>query len=145
MTLKMKLTMGNYMVTGDFFVVNVPDTNVVLGVQWLYSIGCHTTNYRAMEMELIGLDGKKVVLRGMHSYPPQFVTTNRMEADLRKGDISWVVKCRILEIGTRARAQQHHPDILTVLQRHQTVFGEILLGHPPVRGFKHIIELEEGV
>jgi hypothetical protein len=25
--------------TDDFFMVDVPDTNVVLGVQWIYSIG----------------------------------------------------------------------------------------------------------
>lgn len=29
---KLQLTMGNYTVTGDFFVVDVSNTNVVLGV-----------------------------------------------------------------------------------------------------------------
>lgn len=32
------LTMGNYFVTDHFFVVDLPDTNVVIGVQWLYSL-----------------------------------------------------------------------------------------------------------
>ena len=65
-------------------------------------------------MEFIGLDKKKVVLRGMHSHPPQFVTANRMEADLRKGDIAWAVECRIPETATGARTQQNHPDNLAV-------------------------------
>jgi len=39
---KLKITMGNYTLTDDFFVVDVPDTNVVLGVQWLYSVGKYT-------------------------------------------------------------------------------------------------------
>jgi hypothetical protein len=41
---KLKITMGNYTLTDDFFVVDVLDTNVVLGVQWLYSLGKYTTD-----------------------------------------------------------------------------------------------------
>ena len=63
---KLTITMGNYSMTNDFFVVGIPDTNVVLGIQWLYSIGKYTTNQRTMEMEFTRSDGKKVVLRAMH-------------------------------------------------------------------------------
>jgi hypothetical protein len=42
---QMTLSLGNYTITDDFFVVKVLDTNVVLGVQWLYSLGKYTTNY----------------------------------------------------------------------------------------------------
>ena len=49
---KLNVTEGNYNIIDSFYVVNVADTNVVLGVQWLYSIGKYTTNYREMEMEL---------------------------------------------------------------------------------------------
>lgn len=38
------ITMGNYSMTDHFFVVDVPDTNVVMGVQWLYSLGRVTTD-----------------------------------------------------------------------------------------------------
>lgn len=69
------LTMGNYFVTNHFFVVEVPNTNVVMGVQWLYSLGWVTTNWRKLEMDFTGPDGKLVVLRGMHSYPLQTVST----------------------------------------------------------------------
>jgi len=56
------MTMGNYLVMDHFFVVDVPDTNVVMGVQWLYSLGRVTTDWRKLEMEFTGLDGKLVVL-----------------------------------------------------------------------------------
>jgi len=39
------VTMGNYSVTDHFFVVDVSDTNVVMGVQWLYSLGRFTTDW----------------------------------------------------------------------------------------------------
>ena len=41
---KLKITLGNYTLTDDFFVVDVSYTNVVLGVQWLYSIRKYTTD-----------------------------------------------------------------------------------------------------
>lgn len=39
--LRMTMVMGNYSMMDHFFVVDVPDTNVVLGVQWLYSWACY--------------------------------------------------------------------------------------------------------
>ena len=59
----------------SFYAMNVVDTNVVLGVQWLYSIGKYIIDYRAMEMEFQGPDGKRVVLRGMNTYPPKPVSS----------------------------------------------------------------------
>lgn len=135
--------MGNYSVADLFFVVDVLDTNVVMGVQWLYSLGRVTIDWQKLEMEFTGLDGKLVVLRRMHSYPPQIVSAHRIEADLRHGDIEWAMDLRILETGAPTRPM--HPDILALLERHQGVFGEIPLGRPPDRGLEHTIELEEGV
>ena len=80
---KVNVTLGNYNMTNSFYVVNVADTNVVLGVQWNYSIRKYTTDYRTMEMEFQGWDGKRVVLRGMNMYPPKTVSSHRMEALLR--------------------------------------------------------------
>ena len=51
--------------TDHFFVVDVPDTNVLMGVQWLYSLEQVATNWKELEMEFIGPDGKLVDLRGM--------------------------------------------------------------------------------
>ena len=48
---KLNVTLGNYNMTDSFNVVNVAYTNVVLGVQWIYSIGKYTTDYMTMEME----------------------------------------------------------------------------------------------
>jgi hypothetical protein len=61
---KLSISLGNYNLTYSFYVVNVSDMNIVLGVQWLFSIGKYSTDYRMMEMEFQGPDGKRVVLRG---------------------------------------------------------------------------------
>ena len=63
------LQMENYSLTDHFFVVDIPDTNVVLGVQWLYTLGKVTTDWKQLEMEFKGPNGRPVLLRGIHSYP----------------------------------------------------------------------------
>ena len=66
------VTMGTYTVTDHFFVVNIPDTNVVLGVQWLITLGKVTTNWEALEMEWDDKKtGKHEKIRGMYTYPPK--------------------------------------------------------------------------
>lgn len=59
------VVMGNYLIIDHFFMVDVPDTNMVMGVEWLYSLGRVMTDQRKPEMEFMGLDDKLVVLRGM--------------------------------------------------------------------------------
>jgi hypothetical protein len=45
------VTLGNYMLTDDFYVIDLADTHVVLGVQWLYSFGDICMNCQDMRME----------------------------------------------------------------------------------------------
>ena len=80
--------MGTYTVTNHFFVVNVPDTNVVLVVQWLITLGKVTKDWEALEMEWDDKKaGKHEKIHGMHTDPPQIVSAHRMEADFRKENI----------------------------------------------------------
>jgi hypothetical protein len=48
--LEMILNLGKYTLTQDFYVVDIPDTNIILGVQWLSTLVPITTNYKTMEM-----------------------------------------------------------------------------------------------
>jgi len=109
--------MRNYSPTNNFFMVDVLDTNVVLGGEWVYALGNATTNWQKLEMEFKGSDGKPVVLRGMHSYPPQTILAHQMEAYLQHGDVEWTIELQISELGTQAQAI--HPDIEALLERHR--------------------------
>ena len=46
----MKLTLGRHEPAQEFYVMDLPDTNIILGVQWLSALGPITTNYKTMEM-----------------------------------------------------------------------------------------------
>ena len=99
--LELSVAMGTYTFTDHFFVVNIPDTNMILGVQWLITLGKVTTDWKTLEMEWDDeKTGRHEKIRGQHTYLPQTVSAHQMEAVFRKGDIEWVVELHASEAGT---------------------------------------------
>ena len=91
----LQATIGNYTFVDSFYVVDVVDNNVVLGVKWMYYIGEHIVNYQIPEMKFQDLKGVLRVVRGKHTYPNQVVTCNSMRSILRNGDIEWADECHM--------------------------------------------------
>jgi hypothetical protein len=54
----LEIKLGNYTVRDTFYVVDLSDTDVVLGVQWLITLGKITTNYQTLEMGFRDSDGR---------------------------------------------------------------------------------------
>jgi hypothetical protein len=125
-------------------VVELADTNVVLGVQWLYSLGDFKMNYQEMRMEFIDTRGQWVILRGMSSGAPKVVSNRCMEALFRHGDVACTMECLVTMQKPSQDRQHYHADIQELLGKHDKVFGPLPAGRPPDRGFEHVIELEEG-
>ena len=70
------VTMVSYTLVDHFFVVDIPYTNVILGVQWLITLGKVTTDWEALQMEWV--DKKSCtthMIRGMHFYPSPNTST----------------------------------------------------------------------
>jgi hypothetical protein len=111
--LEMKL--GNYTMRDTFYVVDLSDTDVVLGVQWMITLGKITTNYQTLEMGFRDQDGKKVVLRGMSTRAPRTVSTKRMERIFRHGEVAYVAECLITTQKDLEGRQQYHTEIKNLL------------------------------
>jgi hypothetical protein len=141
----MKLTLGRHNLAQDFYVMDLPDTNIILGVQWLSTLGPITTNYKTMENSFTKENGKKVVVRGMTRNTPRVVTSKRMEAIFRREDIAYVAKCRISMRVDKKGDTHYSLEIQRIINKHNKVFGPIPPEAPLDRGFEHIIDLEEGV
>jgi hypothetical protein len=77
-------------------VVDVAYSYVVLGVQWLQTLGEITTNYKQMTMKFFMPGGKQVVLQGMEKNSPIVVSNKRMEAIFRHGDVVYATQCFIM-------------------------------------------------
>ena len=71
-------------------------------------------------------------MRGMNTYPPTLVTSQRMEAVLRQGDIEGVTECFV--------TFRKPPDKAT---QHPAVFGDRPAGQPPDRGFESCPPLDD--
>ena len=74
----LSVTMGTYTLTDHFFVVDIPDTNVILGVQWLITLGKFTTYWETLQMEWVDRkSGKNKMIKGMHTYPSHNTSTQK--------------------------------------------------------------------
>ena len=83
----LQVNIDDYTVKDKFYVVNVADTNMVLGVQWMYSIVEHSVNYQIPQISFRDVEGKLVVLKGINTYPSQVISVKHMRYVLRHGDI----------------------------------------------------------
>lgn len=55
---KLKITIDDYTVTNDFYVVQLGDTNAILGIQWMMSIHKYSQSFQTMEFKF-KVDGQK--------------------------------------------------------------------------------------
>jgi hypothetical protein len=82
-------------VRDTFYVVDLSNTDVVLGVQWLITLGKITTNYQTLEMGFRDSDEKRIALRDMLTGAPRTVSAKRMERIFRHGEVAYVAECLI--------------------------------------------------
>jgi hypothetical protein len=111
----LEIKLGNYTVRDTFYVVDLSDIYVVLGVQWTISLGKINTNYQTLEMGFRDQDGKKVVLRGMSIGAPRTVSTKKMESIFRHREVAYAVECLITTQKDSKGRQQYDTEIKILL------------------------------
>ena len=107
-------------------------------------LGEHTMNYQVSEIRFKNSEGKPILLRGMHTYPNQVVSSHIMRSTLRHGDIEWATECLITYPKPHLKISKHLKDIEQLLSKYEKVFGDLPPRLPLDRGVEHIIELEIG-
>jgi hypothetical protein len=122
----MKLTSGRHDLAQDFYVMDLPDTNIILGVQRLSTLEPITTNYKTMEMSFSEESGRKVLLRGMSGNTTRVVTTKRMEAIFRREEIVYAAKCKISAHVDKKGKVHYAPEIQKIIDKHSKVFGPVI-------------------
>jgi len=78
-------------------VVDIPDTNTILVVQWLSTLGPITTNYKTMKISYNTKEWKRVTLKGMTGDSPRVLKAKKMHAIFRRDEIVYVVECFIMD------------------------------------------------
>jgi hypothetical protein len=111
----LEVKLGKYTLTDTFYVVDLSDTDAVLGVQWLYSLEDIGFNYQTLTMSLRDASGSRFVLRGMSTGVPRAVSTKRMERIFRHGDVAYAAECLITTRKDLEGREHYHPQIRELL------------------------------
>ena len=72
-----KLSMGEYVLTSPMLSIPMGGADVVLGVQWLQSLGTIDFNFQELFMKF-SMEGKEVKLMGTPRKPGKIISSNGM-------------------------------------------------------------------
>jgi hypothetical protein len=70
-----KLNMGEYLLDSPMTSIQMGGDDVVLGLQWLQSLGTMALNFQYLFM-IFSLEGKEIELRGIQGKPSKVISSN---------------------------------------------------------------------
>jgi hypothetical protein len=115
--------------------------DVVLGIQWLQSLGTVAFNFQELFMKF-SLEGKEIELRGITGKPGKVISSNGMTKLLKKGHQGIIAQLCSLDVQT---SKPYIPqDLQGIIDKHSKVFEYIPKGLPPTRNHDHEIHLIPG-
>jgi len=135
-----KLSMGEYALNSPMISIPIHGADVVLGVQWLQSLGTIDFNFQERFMKFSS-EGKGVELRGIIRKQGKIISSNGMINLLKKEQRGVIAQLCSLEVPTLKSSIS--PDLQKVLDNHSKVF-ETPKGLPPIRDHDNVIHLIPG-
>ena len=136
-----KLNMGEYFLDSPMITIQMGGVDLVLGVQWLQSLGTSTLNFQDFFMRFSS-DGKEIELRGIQWKPSKVISSNRMENLLKKKNHNVIEKLCSLDVQTSISSSPLYLQI--VINNNSKVFGEIPKGLLPAQDHAHAIHRKQG-
>jgi hypothetical protein len=76
--------MGDYVMNSPMISIPMGGADVVLGIQWLQSLGTLDFNFQELFMKFL-LEGKEIELRGIIGKLGKVISSNDMKKLLKKG------------------------------------------------------------
>jgi hypothetical protein len=138
---KINLTMGEYVMNIPMISIPMGGADVVLGIQWLQSLGTMTFNFQELFMKF-SLEGKEIELRGIIGKPGKVISSNGMIELLKKGHQGIIAQLCSLDVQTSKPSIPQ--DLQGIIDKHYKVFEDIPKGLPPTRNHDHKIHLIPG-
>jgi hypothetical protein len=132
------LTMEEYVMNFPMISIPMGGADVVLGIQWLQSLGIVVLNFQELFMKL-SLEGKEIELRGITRKPGKVISSNGMTKLLKKGHQGVIAQLFSLDVQTSKPSIPQ--DLQGIIDNHSKVFEDIPKGLPPTRNHDHEIHL----
>ena len=99
-------------------------------------------NYQVHKIIFKYSEGNPILVRGMHTYPNQVVSSHNMRSNLRHGDIEWDAKFLITSPKLNIKVLERLKDIRKLFHKYEKVFRDLHPGMKPYKGVEHAIVLE---
>jgi hypothetical protein len=91
--------MGEYVMNSPMISIPMGGVDVVLGIQWLQSLGIVDFNFQERFMKF-SLEGKEIELRGITGKPSKVMSSNGMTKLLKKGHQGAISQLCSLDVQT---------------------------------------------
>jgi hypothetical protein len=131
---KINLTMGEYVMNSPMIAIPMGGVDVVLGIQWLQSLGTMAFNFQELFMKF-SLKGKEIELRGIAGKPGKVISSNDMTKLLKKVHQGVIAQLCSLDVQTSKPSIPQ--DLQGIIDNHSKVFEDIPKGLPPTRNHDH--------
>jgi hypothetical protein len=138
---KINLVMVDYVMNNPMISIPMGGADVVLGIQWLQSLGTMAFNFQELFMKF-SLEGKEIELRGITGKPDKVINSNCMTKLLKKGHQGVIAQLCSLDVQTSKPSIPQ--DLQRNIDKHSEIFEDILKGIPPTRNHDHEILLIHG-
>jgi hypothetical protein len=126
--------MGEYVMNSPMIAIPMGGVDVVLGIQWLQSLGTMSFNFQELFMRF-SLEGKEIELRGITGKPSNVISSNGMTKLLKKGNQGVISQLCSLVVQTFKASIPI--DLQGIIDKHSKVFEDIPKGLPPTRNHDH--------
>eukprot|EP00253_Pinus_taeda_P002118 PITA_02118 len=132
-----KLSMGEYVLNSPLLSIPMGGVDVVLGVQWIQSLGTIALNFQELFLKK-KLEAKEVELRGIAGKPGKIIISNNVTKLLKKEQ--WGIIAQLCSLDVPTSKSSISLDLQKLLDNHSKVF-ETPKGLPPIFDHDHAIHL----
>jgi hypothetical protein len=108
--------------------IQMGGVDVVLGVQWLQSLGTMALNFQYLFI-IFSSKGKEIELKGIQGKPYKMINSNSLKKLLKKGHHGVIAQLYSLDVQTSISSTP--VDLQIVINNHSKVFWEMPKGLPP--------------
>ncbi|KAH9292048.1 hypothetical protein KI387_042763 [Taxus chinensis] len=132
------IVIGDYTLRSDMFSLPLSGCDVVLGAQWLCTLGPMLWDFLELRMQITN-SGQKHTLKELLSGSVRIISSHRMEKLLNKGSHGVIAQLHSIQLHSTSTLT-HPTPFQAILNKHATIFLEPV-GLPPSRPEDHRIPL----
>jgi hypothetical protein len=114
-----RLQIGDYHLKSHMFAIEMDGCNIVLGVEWLRTLGPILMDFQNLTMQF-DQGGHKYKFQGITAGSPEVISSHRMEKLLKKGHSGVIAQLHAIQAIEIPPVPQ---DLQALLSKHQIVFS----------------------